>query len=174
MSLNIDEKKAVVAEVEGAISNAQAAILAEYRGLTVGQMTALRRNAREAGIYLRVVKNTLARRAVDGSSFECLQEHMVGPLAYAISEDPVACAKVMKNFAKDNNAFALKVGAMSGKLLSLDDIDALAKLPGREELLAKLMGTMKAPVQKCVTTLNEIPSKFVRTLAAVRDSKQGA
>jgi len=174
MSLNIDEKKAVVAEVTDVMSGAQAAILAEYRGLTVTQMTDLRKNARESGVYLRVVKNTLARRAADGSSFECLQEHMVGPLAYAIAEDPAACAKVLKNFAKDNECFTIKVGAMSGKLLSEEEITALSKLPGRDELLAMLMGTMKAPVQKFVATLNEVPSKFVRTLAAVRDSKQDA
>lgn len=174
MSLNIDEKKAVVAEVTDVLSSAEATILAEYRGLTVAKMTDLRKNAREAGVYLRVVKNTLARRAVGGSSFECLQEHMVGPLAYAIAEDPVACAKVMKNFAKDNDALVIKIGAMSGKLISEDEINALAKLPGREELLAKLMGTMKAPIQQFVATLNAVPSTFVRTLAAVRDSKQGA
>jgi len=174
MSLNIDQKKAVVAEVTEQLSGAQAAILAEYRGLTVAQMTELRRSARESGVYLRVVKNTLAKRAVDDSPFECLQEHMVGPLAYAIAEDPAACAKVLKNFAKENDAFTIKVGAMAGKLLSEEEITALAKLPGREELLAMLMGTMKAPVQKFVSTLNEVPGKFVRTLAAVRDSKQGA
>ena len=171
MSLNIDEKKAVVAEVSEVINGAQATILAEYRGLTVSAMTELRNSARESGVYLRVVKNSLAKRAVDGSSFECLQEHMAGPLAYAISEDPVACAKVMKNFAKDNDELIIKVGAMSGKILNEGEITALSKLPGREELLAKLMGTMKAPVQKFVGTLNSVPGTFVRTLAAVRDSK---
>ena len=171
MSLNIDEKKAVVAEVSEVINGAQATILAEYRGLSVAAMTDLRNAARESGVYLRVVKNSLAKRAVDGSSFECLQEHMAGPLAYAISEDPVACAKVLKNFAKDNDELIIKVGAMSGKVINEGEITALAKLPGREELLAKLMGTMKAPVQKFVGTLNAVPGTFVRTLAAVRDSK---
>ena len=171
MSLNIDEKKAVVAEVSEVINGAQATILAEYRGLTVSAMTELRNSARESGVYLRVVKNSLAKRAVDGSSFECLQEHMAGPLAYAISEDPVACAKVLKKFAKDNDELIIKVGAMSGKILDEGEITALSKLPGREELLAKLMGTMKAPVQKFVGTLNAVPGTFVRTLAAVRDSK---
>lgn len=171
MSLNIDEKKAVVAEVSEVINGAQATILAEYRGLTVSAMTELRNSARDSGVYLRVVKNSLAKRAVDGSSFECLQEHMAGPLAYAISEDPVACAKVLKNFAKDNEELIIKVGSMSGKILSEGEITALAKLPGREELLAKLMGTMQAPVQTFVATLNAIPGTFVRTLAAVRDSK---
>jgi large subunit ribosomal protein L10 len=173
MSLNIDEKKAVVAEVSEILDGAQAAILAEYRGLTVSAMTDLRNSAREAGVHLRVVKNSLAKRAVDGSSFECLQEYMSGPLAYAMSEDPAACAKVLKNFAKDNEELIIKVGAMSGKVLDENEINALAKLPGREELLAKLMGTMKAPAQKFVGTLNAVPGTFVRTLAAVRDSKQG-
>ena len=171
MSLNIDEKKAVVAEVSEVFKGAEAAILAEYRGLTVTAMTDLRNSARESGVYIRVVKNSLAKRAVDGSSFECLQEHMAGPLAYAISEDPVACAKVLKNFAKDNDELIIKIGAMSGKILNEGEITALAKLPGREELLAKLMGTMQASAQTFVATLNTSPGAFVIILAAVRDSK---
>lgn len=174
MSLSLTDKKAVVEQVSKALSGAQAAIVAEYRGLTVAQMTELRREAREAGVYLKVVKNTLARRAVKDSDFECLDEHLVGPLALAASEDPVAVAKVLSKFQKDNDVFAIKAGAMSGSVLSQDDIQALAKLPGREELLAKLVGTMQAPVQKFVQTLNEVPSKFVRTLAAVRDAKGAA
>jgi large subunit ribosomal protein L10 len=174
VSLNLDQKKAVVAEVSESIANAKTAVLAEYRGLTVAQMTELRRKARESGVYLRVVKNTLARRAVEGSEFECLKEHLIGPLAFAASEDPVAVAKVLDAFASENNKLILKAGAMGGKLMSEAELKALAKLPGREELLAKLLGTMQAPVQKFVQTLNEVPSKFVRTLAAVRDSKQAA
>ena len=149
MSLNIEEKKAVVTEVTDVLSAAQATILAEYRGLTVAQMTDLRNSARESGVYLRVVKNTLARRAVDGSPFECLQEHMVGPLAYAIAEDPAACAKVLKNFAKDNGEFTIKVGAMSGKLLTEDEITALSKLPGREELLAP-----RSCTSRCISSVD--------------------
>lgn len=174
MSLNLDQKKAVVAEVTEAISGAQAAVLAEYRGLTVAQMTELRRKARESNVYLRVVKNTLARRAVEGSGFECLKEKLVGPLAFAASDDPVAVAKVLSAFAKDNDKLQITSGAMSGKLISLAEIQALAKLPGRQELLATLLGTMQAPIQKFVQTLNEVPSKFVRALAAVRDSKEAA
>jgi large subunit ribosomal protein L10 len=174
MSLNLEEKKAVVAEVSGALEGSGAAILAEYRGLTVAQMTQLRANARNSGIYLRVVKNTLAQRAVEGTDFACLHEHLVGPLAFAASEDPVAVAKVLREFAKANEKFAIKVGAMGGKLMSADEVDALAKLPGREELLAKLLGTMQAPIQKFVQTLNEVPSSFVRALAAVRDAKEAA
>lgn len=174
MSLNLDQKKAVVVEVSESIANAKTAVLAEYRGLTVAQMTELRRKARESGVYLRVVKNTLARRAVEGTEFECLKEHLTGPLAFAASEDPVAVAKVLDAFASENNKLILKTGAMGGKLMSEAELKALAKLPSRDELLAKLLGTMQAPVQKFVQTLNEVPSKFVRTLAAVRDSKQAA
>jgi len=174
MSLNLKQKEAVVSEVSGVVSDAQAAILAEYCGLTVAQMSTLRANAREAGVYLRVVKNTLAKRAVSGTEFECLQDHLVGPLAFAVSADPVAVAKVISEFAKDNEKLAIKVGAMSGNLMTVTEIEALAKLPSRVELLAKLLGTMQAPVQKFVQTLNEVPAQFVRGLAAVRDSKQAA
>ena len=171
MSLTLDEKKAVVAEVSGKLTDAQAAMLAEYRGLSVAQMTVLRRKAHDGKVYLRVVKNTLARRAVEGTSFECLKDQMSGPLAFAVSTDPVAAAKILSEFAKDNEALKIKAGAMGGKLMSLAQIQALAVLPGREQLLAMLLGTMQAPVQKFVQTLNEVPAKFVRTLAAVRDAK---
>ncbi len=174
MSLSLEEKKVVVEQVSNALSGSQAAIVAEYRGLTVEQMTNLRREARNAGVYLQVVKNTLVRRAVQGSDFECLDEHLKGPLALAASEDPVAVAKVLSAFAKDNDLLAIKAGAMSGKPLSLADIQALAKLPGREELLASLVGTLQAPIVKFVRTLNEVPAAFVRTLAAVRDAKAAA
>jgi large subunit ribosomal protein L10 len=174
VSLTLEEKKAVVAEVSEKISGAQAAMLAEYRGLTVEQMTKLRRKAYDQKVYLRVVKNTLARRAVEGTGFECLQDQMVGPLAFAASADPVAVAKILSEFAKDNDKLKIKAGAMGGKLISVAEIQALAKLPGREQLLAMLMGTMQAPVQKFVQTLNEIPTKFVRALAAVRDAKENA
>ena len=172
MSLSLEEKKVVVEQVSDALSGSQAAIVAEYRGLTVEQMTTLRRAARDAGVYLRVVKNTLVRRAVKGSDFECLDEHLVGPLALAASEDPVAVAKVLSTFAKDHELLAIKAGAMSGRQLSMEEIQALAKLPGREELLAKLVGTLQAPVAKFVRTLNEVPARFVRTLATVRDAKE--
>ena len=174
MSLTLEEKKAVVAEVSAKLTGAQAAMLAEYRGLTVEQMTKLRRKAHDSQVFLRVVKNTLARRAVEGTSFDCLKDHMIGPLAFAASADPVAVAKILSEFAKDNNLLKIKAGAMSGKLMSLAQIQALAVLPGREQLLAQLLGTMQAPVQKFVQTLNEIPTKFVRALAAVRDAKAKA
>lgn len=174
MSLNLEQKKAVVSEVSAAIKGAQAAVVAEYRGLTVSQMTELRRKAFESKVYLRVVKNTLARRAVQGSEFECLTDHLVGPLALAAADDPVAVAKVLSLFAKDNEKLVIKTGAMAGKLMSTDELKVLAELPSREQLLAMLVATMQAPIQKFTQTLNEIPSKFVRTLAAVRDSKQSA
>lgn len=174
MSLNLEEKKAVVAEVAEQFKAAQAAVLAEYRGLTVAQMTDLRAKARQSQVYLRVVKNTLAERAVQGSTFEVLREQFSGPLALAISKDPVAVAKLLADFAKDNEPLKIRVGAMGGRLMSLDQVQALARLPSREQLLATLAGTLQAPIVKFVRTLNEVPAKFVRTLAAVRDAKAPA
>ncbi len=174
MSLNLDQKKQVVEDVSAVVSKAKTAIVAEYRGLTVEQMKTLRREAHENNVYVRVVKNTLLRRAVKDTDFACLDEHLVGPLAFAASEDPVAVAKVIEKYAKQYDALDIKAGSMSGALLSSGDIKALAQLPSRDELLAKLMGTMQAPVAKFVQTLNEIPTKFARGLAAVRDSKEAA
>ena len=174
MGLNLDEKKAVVAEVSAEVAKAQAIIVAEYRGLEVGNMTNLRREARKAGVYLRVLKNTLARRAVEGTSFAGLSEHMVGPLVYGISPDPVATAKVLNDFAKSNEKLVIKAGAMPNAVISATEVAALANMPSREQLLSMLLGTMQAPVAKFVQTLNEVPSRFVRTLAAVRDQKEKA
>jgi large subunit ribosomal protein L10 len=172
LGLNLDDKKAVVAEVSEKVAKAQSIVLAEYRGLEVGDMTALRAKARSSGVYLRVLKNTLARRAVSGTPFESLTEHMVGPLAYGISPDPVAAAKVLNDFAKANDKFVIKAGAMPGQVMTSKEVATLATMPSREELLAKLMGTMQAPVTKFVQTLNEVPGKFVRTVAALRDQKE--
>ena len=172
MSLNLEEKKAVVAEVSGKLAQAQAIVLADYRGLGVHDMTQLRTNARSQGVYLRVFKNTLARRAFAGTPFEQLTEHMFGPLAYGISEDPVAAAKVLNEFAKKNEKFVIKAGAMPNQLMSAAEVANLASLPSRDELLAILLGTMQAPIAKFVRTLNEVPGKFVRTLAAVRDEQE--
>lgn len=174
MSLNLDQKKQVVEDVSAAVGNAQAAVIAEYRGLTVEQMKVLRREAHENNVYLRVVKNTLLRRVVQGTDFSCLDELLIGPLAFASSEDPVAVAKVLNKYAKEFDAFEIKAGSMGGALLSDGDIKALAQLPSREELLAKLLGTMQAPIAKFVQTLNEVPTKFVRGVAAVRDQKEAA
>ena len=174
MGLSIEAKKAVVEEVAAQVAGARAIVLAEYRGLEVGNMTELRRKARRSGVYLRVLKNTLARRAVKDTPFAGLADRMVGPLVYGISSDPVATAKVMNEFAKGNEKFVIRAGAMPNAVISAKEVVALASLPSREELLAQLMGTMQAPVAQFVRTLNQVPSKFVRTLAAVRDARAQA
>jgi len=174
LSLNLQQKEAVVAEVAKQIAGAQAIVLAENRGMPVAQMTQLRAKARASGVYFRVVKNTLVRRAVAETPFAGLSDKMVGPLAYGIGTDPVAVAKVLSDFAKGNDKFVITAGAMPGQVMSAKDVTALASLPSREELLAKLMGTMQAPVAKFVRTLNEVPGRFVRTVAAVRDARQAA
>ncbi len=171
MSLNLDDKKAIVAEVSEEITKAQAVFIAEYRGLGVSNFTLLRAKTREAGIYFRVVKNTLVRRAVANTPFSGLADHMVGPLVYGIGSDPVVAAKVLHDFAKTNEGFVIKAGAMAGTVMSAKDVATLATLPSRDVLLAKLLGTMQAPVAQFVRTLNEIPTRFVRGLAAVRDQK---
>lgn len=174
MSLNLEEKKAVVAEVGAEIAGAQSIILAEYRGMQVVDMTKLRVEARKSGVYLRVLKNTLVRRAVEGTPFADLASHMVGPLVFGVSTDPVSAAKVLSDFAKANDKFVVKAGAMPNYVMDASGVQALASMPSRDELLAKLMGTMQAPVAKFVRTLNEVPTKFVRALAAVNEQKQAA
>jgi large subunit ribosomal protein L10 len=173
LSLNLEEKKAVVAEVAGEVAGAQTVVVAEYRGITVENMTKLRAQARKEGVYLRVLKNTLVRRAIADTPFAGMSDQLVGPLAYGISKDPVAAAKVMHEFAKANDKFVIKAGAMPNFIMSAKDVGNLASMPSRDELLAKLLGTMQAPIAQFVRTLNEVPTKFVRGLAAVRD-KQAA
>jgi large subunit ribosomal protein L10 len=174
LSLNLEGKKEVVAEVSARLKKAQAVVLAEYRGLLVEDITVLRKEARASGVYLRVLKNTLARRAVQGTPFEKLSDQMVGPLAYGISDDPVAAAKVLHAYAKKNEKLVIKGGAMPNYVMSVKEVGNLATMPSREELLAKLLGTMQAPIAKFVRTLNEVPTKFVRAVAAVRDQKEKA
>ena len=174
MGLNLEQKQAVVAEMASKLQGAQTVIVAEYRGLDVEGITRLRVKARQSGVYLRVLKNTLARRAVKGTPFEKLSEKMVGPLMYGISPDPVAGAKVLSEFARENDKFVIRGGAMPNSVMSDKEIKELALLPSREELLAKLLGTMQAPMAKLVRTMNEVPGKFVRALAAVRDAKEKA
>ncbi|MBP9798787.1 MAG: 50S ribosomal protein L10 [Sterolibacterium sp.] len=174
MGLNIDDKKAVVAEVSAQVANAQSIIVAEYRGLEVVKITELRANARKNGVYLRVLKNTLVRRAVAGTPFEGLADKMVGPLMYGVSTDPVAAAKLLNEFAKSNDKLIIKAGALPNYVMDVAGVKALATMPSREELLSTLLGTMQAPIATFVRTLNEVPTKFVRGLAAVRDSKQAA
>ncbi|MBE0614099.1 MAG: 50S ribosomal protein L10 [Burkholderiales bacterium] len=174
MSLNLEQKKAMVAEVSAQLGTAQAIIVAEYRGLEVGNMTELRAKARKAGVYLRVLKNTLVRRAVKDTPFEKLAEKMIGPLVYSISSDPVASAKVLNDFAKANERFVIMAGGLPNSVISAKEVTALANMPSREVLLATLLGTMQAPTVKFVQTLNEVPGRFVRTLAAIRDQKEQA
>jgi large subunit ribosomal protein L10 len=172
LGLSLEQKQAAVAEVAKQLGGAQAVIVAEYRGLDVGAVTDLRAKARKSGLFLRVLKNTLVRRAVKGTPFEQLSGQMTGPLMYGIAQDPVAGAKVLAAFAKDHEHFVIKGGSLPNALMSVKDVKALATLPSREELLAKLMGTMQAPVAKLVRTMNEVPTKFVRALAAVRDARE--
>lgn len=174
MSLNRQEKAVVIDEVSVEIAKAQSVVIAEYRGLDVASVTVLRKTARESGVYLRVLKNTLVRRAVAGSPFEGLSDQLTGPLIYGISTDPVSAAKVLAGFAKSNEQLVIKGGALPNNVLDQNGIKALATMPSREELLSKLLGTMQAPVTQFVRTLNEIPTKFVRGLAAVRDQKEAA
>lgn len=172
MALNREAKAVVIDEVSAQVATAQSIILAEYRGLDVASITELRKRARGAGVYLRVLKNTLVRRAVAGTPFEMLADNMVGPLIYGISKDPVAAAKVMNDFAKTNDVFVIKAGAMPNYLMDAAGVKALASMPSRDELLSTLLGTMQAPVAKFVRTLNEVPSKFVRTVAALKTQRE--
>jgi len=159
--LNREDKQAVVAEISAQVAKAQTMVLAEYRGIAVGDLTKLRAKAREHKVYLRVLKNTLARRAVEGTTFASLAEQMTGPLIYGISNDAVAAAKVINDFAKTNDKLIIRSGAFEGKLLDKAEVQALANIPSREELLAKLLGVMQAPV-----------SGFARALAALAAKKQ--
>lgn len=163
MGLNLNDKKAVVAEVSAQIANAQTIAIAEYRGIEVGDLTVLRKKARESGVYLRVLKNTLVRRAVADTSFAGLADHMVGPLIYSVSADPVAAAKILSDFAKTNDKLVLKAGSYAGKVLDKAGVQALASVPSREELLSKLLYVMQAPV-----------AGFVRGLAALATQREEA
>jgi len=175
MALNLDDKKALVEEVSKVAATAQSVVAAEYRGLTVGQMTDLRSKARAQGVYMRVVKNTLARKAVAGTAFENIGAVLKGPLVLAFSkDDPGAAARVLKAFAKDNDKLIATAVSLGGQLLPGKDLDKVASLPTREQALAQLMGVMRAPIQKLVGTLAASPSKLVRTLDAVRVQKQAA
>ena len=175
MTLRLEDKQALVAEVAEVAAKAHSAIAAEYRGMTVEQLTKLRMQARKNGVFMKVVKNTLARRAVTGTSFECLKDSLKGPLILAFSkEDPGAAARVVKDFVKDNEQLVVTAIAFGGKLLPKTELERLAKLPTREQALATLMAVMKAPITKFVRTLNEPHAKLVRTIAAVRDQKQAA
>tara|TARA_R110001606_G_scaffold393472_1_gene563439 strand:- start:12778 stop:13305 length:528 start_codon:yes stop_codon:yes gene_type:complete len=171
--LNLEDKRAIVVSVNAIAAEALSAVVADYRGLSVAEMTDLRKKARETGVYLKVVRNTLAKRAVAGTDYECLNDALVGPTVLAFSqEDPGAAARLIKDFAKEHDALEVKALAVGGVVYDAKDIDVLAKLPTRDEALAQLLSVMQAPVAKFVRTLNEVPGKFVRTVAAVKDKKQ--
>lgn len=175
MALNIEQKKAVVAEVAEVAKSALSAVAAEYRGLTVEELTELRARARKDGVFLKVAKNTLVRRAVEGTEFECMQDTLTGPLLLAFSmEDPGAAARLVKDYSKDHEHLVARQVAIGGQLFDASELERLSKLPTREQALAMLMGVMKAPVEKFVRTLAEPHAKLVRTFAAVRDAKQAA
>ena len=173
MALNFEDKKSIVAEVSTIAASALSAVAAEYRGLSVDEMTDLRARARNEGVYLRVIKNSLTKRAIDGTDFECMQDSLVGPLVMAFSqEDPGAAARLVKDFSKQHDKLIAKVLAVGGQLLDASEIDRLAKLPNREQAISMLMAVMKAPIEKFVRTMNEPHAKLVRTVAAVRDQKE--
>lgn len=175
MALNIEAKKAIVAEVAEVAATALSAVAAEYRGLTVGQMTELRVKSRESGVYLRVIKNTLARRAVEGTEFECMQDGLTGPLVLAFSqEDPGAAARVISDFTKQNDKLVVRLVSVGGQMLAASEIDRLAKMPTKDQAISMVMSCMMQPVEKLARTLNEIPTKVTRCVAAIRDEKQSA
>ena len=175
MALTLEEKKAVVAEVSEVAKGAFSAVAAVYSGVTVDEMTDLRVKARQDNVYLRVVKNTLARRALENTDFECMSERLTGPLILAFSqEDPGAAARVAKDFAKENDKFEVTMLSVGGELLEPSDIDKLAMLPTRDQAISMLMAVMLAPTEKFVRTLNAVPTKLVRTVAAISDQKQQA
>jgi len=175
MAIGIEDKKAIVAEVNEVASGALSVVLADYHGVEANDMTGLRKQARDGGVYLRVVRNTLAKRAVEGTEFECVGSVLTGPTILAFSlEDPGAAARLLKDFAKEQEAFEIKALAVGGELLGADQIDRLAKLPTRDQALAMLAGVIQAPITKLVRTFNEVPSKITRAVAAVRDQKKDA
>ena len=175
MAIRLEDKQQIVSEVNQAASSALSAVLADYRGVTVEDMTALRKNARANKVYLRVVRNTLLKRAVADTEFECIQEVLVGPTILAFSqEDPGAAARVLKDFAKENDDFEIKALSVGGQLMDASPIDVLAKLPTVDQARSMLMSVMLAPVTKLARTMNEVPSKLTRAVAAVRDQKQDA
>jgi len=175
MALNLEDKKALVAEVAAVAQKAQSVVAAEYRGLTVGQMTELRAKARKQGVYMRVVKNTLARKALAGTAFETVGPKLKGPLVLAFSkDDPGAAARVVKDFAKANEKLVATLVSLGGQVLPGGDLEKVASLPTREQALSILLGVLKAPITKLAGTLAAPASKLARTVAAVRDQKQAA
>ncbi|MGD8484739.1 MAG: 50S ribosomal protein L10 [Thioalkalispiraceae bacterium] len=172
MALSLAEKQAIVAEVAVVAKEAHSAVVAEYAGLESNDMNDLRAKARAGGVYLRVVKNSLARRAIEGTDYECLSETLVGPMILAFSqEDPGCAARVLKDYSKENDKLVVKALSVSGQLLAASELDRLASLPTKDQAISMLMSVMQAPVTKLARTLNEVPGKLVRTVAAVKDAK---
>jgi len=175
LALNFEQKQAIVAEVAEVARTAHSVVAAEYRGITVEQMTSLRVQARNNGVYLRVVKNTLARRAVKDTEFECMTDGLTGPLVLAFSqEDPGSAARVIKDFAKANDKLKVTLVSVGGQMLAASELETLAKMPTYDQAISMLMSVMKAPIQKLAATMNEVPGKLVRTVAAIRDAKEAA
>jgi len=175
VAIGLEEKKAIVAEVNETAASALSLVIADARGVASNDMTALRASARESRVTLRVVRNTLAKRALDGTEYECVTDTFTGPSLFGFSmEDPGAAARLFKDFASDNERFEVKALSVSGKLLGAEQLDVLAKLPTRDQAIATLMSVMKAPIEKLVRTSNEVPGKLVRVMAAVCDQKQEA
>jgi large subunit ribosomal protein L10 len=175
MALRLEDKKALVAEVGEVAQTAQSVVAAEYRGLSVAQLTDLRARARASQVYLRVVKNTLARRAVAGTQFECVGDQLKGPLILAFSkDDPGAAARLIRNFSRENDKLVATLVSIGGSVLPGKDIERVASLPTRDEALSQLLRVIKAPVEKFVRTLAEPHAQFVRAVAAVKDQKQAA
>jgi large subunit ribosomal protein L10 len=175
MALTLEDKKALVAEVAEVAATAQSVVAAEYRGLSVSQMTELRARARRQGVYMRVVKNTLARKALAGTTFESVGPKLKGPLVLAFSkDDPGAAARVVKDFAKAHEKLVATLVSLGGQVLPGEQLEKVASLPTREQALSMLLGVLKAPIQKLVSTLAEPAAKLARTVAAVRDQKQAA
>ena len=175
MAIGLEDKKAIVAEVNETATNALSLVIADSRGVTVDGMTALRQTARDNQVTLRVVRNTLAKRALEGTEYECVSDSLAGPSLFGFSmEDPGAAARLFKDFSKESDTFEVKALAVSGQMMGADQLDVLAKLPTRDQALSMVMSVMKAPVTKLVQSMNEVPGKLVRTLAAVRDQKEAA
>lgn len=175
MALNLEDKKAIVADVNETASNAVSLVIADARGVNVVDMTELRKQARENNVDLRIVKNSLAKRAFEGTEFECIEGALAGPSLFGFSmEDPGAAARLFKDFAKTNEKFEVKALSISGQLLEKEQLDVLANLPTLEQALGQLVSVMIAPVTKLVRTFNEVPAKVTRVVAAVRDQKQDA
>jgi large subunit ribosomal protein L10 len=175
MALNLEQKKEVVAELANVAATAHSLVAAEYLGLTVEQLTELRKKARQSGVFLKVAKNTLVSRAVAGTDFECVKDSLTGPMIYAFSkEDPGAAGRLVKEFSKANDKLKSKLVAIGGQMYPGSHVDRLASLPTREQALSMLLGVMKAPIEKFVRTLAEPAAMVARAVAAVRDQKQDA